>query len=221
MSIGHFNEEYFKNRHGRDFKRQASFQQEAEFIKKHISSGNLLDVGCSTGEFIKALNWEGGCYGMEISDYASQEARKNDIKFDKDLLNTAGFFDVIVFRGTIQLIDTPFLYIKKAFTALKPGGRLFFLATPNVNCLHFRVFGEHPVLRPKINYYLPSDMSLVAACQNYGFSFIEKRLPYWESPYKSFMKDHFFFLLKLVRFPIKEGFPFWGNVMDLAFQKGP
>jgi SAM-dependent methyltransferase len=219
VSKEHFNKEYFVNRQGKDLKRQASFAQEISFVKARVSSGNILDVGCSTGEFIKALEWDGDCYGMEISDYASREAKKNGVKFDKDLFSAESFFDAIVFRGTIQLVDTPFLYIKKALKALKPGGYLFFLATPNTNSPYFRIFGEHPVLRPKINYYVPSDVSLTHACQNYGFSFVEKHFPYWRSPYRSFVRDHVFFLLKLIGFPIKKGFPFWGNMMDLAFRK--
>ena len=82
----YFNKQYFNNRFENDSKRLKSFQQEKELINQFINKGILLDVGCSTGEFINNLNWNGQSYGMEISEYAIENAKLNGIKFDKNLL---------------------------------------------------------------------------------------------------------------------------------------
>ncbi len=212
-----FNPEYFRDRVGNDIKRQKSFLSEKEFINKYICSGKLLDVGCSTGEFLDVLKWNGETYGMEISEFAKSIATEKGIRFDKDLFNSKNFFDLIVFRGTIQHIDTPFLYMKKTFEALKPGGFVVFLMTPNTNSLYFKLWNSLPLLIPEQNFYLPSDNSLKQAMENFGFSFKEIRYPYLDSAYSNPVKDHFCFLKKL--FTGRGKFAFWNNSMDLIFQK--
>src|SRR3989344_4627542 len=97
----YYPEEYFKERLGNDPKRAESFKLETKFINKYIDRGILVDVGCSTGEFLDALKWEGEKYGMEVTDYAINIAKKKGIKFDKDILSCENFFDLIVYRGTI------------------------------------------------------------------------------------------------------------------------
>ena len=120
MSYKTLNTAYFHKRNLNDELRLASFNSEKKLVMKYVSYGNILDVGCSTGEMIEFYAWKGNAYGMEIVEYAIQEAKKRNISFDKDLTNTNNFFDVIIFRGTIQHVDTPFLYIKNAYKALKP-----------------------------------------------------------------------------------------------------
>ncbi len=218
MSNRIFNKKYFDNRFLNDDRRVKSFDSESQFVKKHTSSGRLLDVGCSTGEMIKAFDWDGPCYGMETARYARTKARKNGVKFTKDIFNSKNYFNVITYRGTIQHIDTPFLYLKKSYTALKRGGKVVFLATPNSNSIYFKLWNTLPFLDiPTTNYYIPSDKWLINAMQNIGFKLVEKRYPYLKSPYSNPIMDHIKFLLKIMGVNTK--FPFWKNSMDLVFEK--
>ena len=66
----------FKLRLSNDYKRLKQFDLDKKFINKFIKKGNLCDVGCSTGEFVKSLNWKGKCYGMETNLYAKKKAAK-------------------------------------------------------------------------------------------------------------------------------------------------
>jgi SAM-dependent methyltransferase len=212
-----FDKSYFKDRNNTDVKRQKSFELEKKFIHKYTNNGNLLDVGCSTGEFIKHLSWDGKCYGMEISEHAISVAKKNGIKFNKNIHNK-DFFDVIIYRGTIQHIDTPFLYLQKSYEALKPGGKLIFLATPNANSIYFKLWKTLPFLDiPKTIFYVPSDKWLINALDNIGFNFLDIQYPYLQSPYSNVFKDHFNFILKL--FGVNVKFPFWGNMVNLIVEK--
>ena len=79
---------------------------------------------------------------FEISDHAKSVAKKNGVKFNKHLFNSKDYFSTIVFRGTIQHVDTPFLYMKKAYESLKKGGKVVFLATPNANSLYFKLWSR-------------------------------------------------------------------------------
>jgi SAM-dependent methyltransferase len=213
-----FTEEYFRNRRLNDPKRVKCFASERAFIKSVIRSGDLLDVGCSTGEMIKALEWDGDCYGMEISEHARKIAMEAGIRFDKPITEAQDAFDIIVFRGTIQHVDTPFLYLKCARKALRKGGKVVFLATPNANSIYFKLWSTLPFLDiPTTNYFIPHDKWLIQAMENFGFRLVKKRYPYLSSPYASPLRDHFRFLLKL--FGAKVKFPFWRNSMDLIFEK--
>jgi len=212
------NSDYFKNRNLNDLQRVQSFQSESIFIKSLISKGKLLDVGCSTGEMIEALDWDGECFGMEIIDDAKKIAEMRGIRFDKNIFNSIDYFDVIIYRGTIQHINTPFLFLQKTFDALRPGGKIVFLATPNVNCIYFKLWNTLPFLDyPTICYFIPHDKWLIQTMENFGFKFKKKRYPYLKSPYSSLIKDHLKFIIKL--FGANVAFPFWRNSMDMIFEK--
>lgn len=212
-----YDKEYFKNRLENDVKRMESFRNEASWMGKYIKNGNILDVGCSTGEFLNNVKWDGDKYGMEISEYAQNIAKKNGINFNKNIFTEQDFFDAIIFRGTIQHIDTPLLYIKNSFNSLKKGGYIFFFATPNANSIYYKVWNTLPFLDPKCNFWIPSDKELINVMTNFGFTLIDKRYPYIKSPYSNPIKDHLYFILKLIGLKVK--FPFWRNSMDLCFIK--
>jgi len=212
-----YKDSYFKDRELNDPLRLKSFDLELKFLKKYILSGNVLDIGCSTGEFLKFAEWDGEKFGMEVSQHAIKLAEQSGISFTKDIFNTQDFFDLIIFRGTIQHIDTPFQYLIKSYDALKDGGYLVFLATPNANSLYYKIWNTLPFLAPKLNFYIPSDKDLINAMQNIGFNFIEVEYPYLRSPYSNPFKDHVKFILKLFGFKTK--FPFWRNSMNIIFRK--
>lgn len=96
-----FPDSYFYNRNLTDEKRLASFQYEKKLIQRFCNSlnGRVCDVGCSTGEFLEAIEWEGDRYGMEINEYAKLMALQKKISFNKNILNVENYFDVVIFQG--------------------------------------------------------------------------------------------------------------------------
>ena len=50
-----FPDQYFEQRMSNDNKRQIQFDIDCKLIRKYKQDGQLCDVGCSTGEFVKAL----------------------------------------------------------------------------------------------------------------------------------------------------------------------
>lgn len=214
-----YGDDYFATRKENDPKRVESFLQEKVFIAKYSDlKGPVCDVGCSTGEFLKVIGYKGDKFGMEISDYAKQLARKNGISFDKDITNVSEYFDLVVFRGTIQHIPDPFNYIDLSFKALKRGGLICFLATPNSNSLVYKFFNTLPVLEPTLNFYIPSDVTLKNILINRGFEILEIEYPYWNSPYKRNVKD-FLNFIKCLIFGGKPNFSFPKNMMNIVAKK--
>lgn len=219
-----FGASYFEHRQGNDPLRQKTFIQEKEYLVKWVGSdvfevGNLLDVGCSTGEFIKAIKWNiKGAYGIEVSEFAANIAATQGIKFNKSLSNSESFFDLIVFRGTIQYLKEPFSAIEQSFKCLKPGGFIVFLATPNSNSIYYRKFGTLPFLEERLNFLIPSDTSISMNLKNAGFRICDISYPYLRSIYSKPILDHLKFLQKIV-FRTDVKFPFWRSSMNIVAVK--
>ena len=190
-------DEKFINRDSNDPKRLEQFQLDINFIRKYIISGTVCDVGCSTGEFFKNVEWYGQIYGIEINDYARSKAQPF-IKFDKDIFTEMDFFDLVVFRGTIQHVEEPFYMIKNAHESLKPGGYICFLATPNANSIFYRVKKTLPFIDWVTNYYIPGDKELSNVLKNYGFEIVSIEYPYLKTPYCNLILDHLKFILNLI-----------------------
>ena len=214
-----YNSDYFIGRNGTDLKRLASYNQEIAYLSQFFDNqGIILDVGCSTGEFLASIAWQGEKYGVEISEYASKIAITNGIKLIENIDNVTNKFDVIVYRGTIQHVPNPFEYIDKSYRSLKPGGFIVFLATPNANSAVYKICNTLPALDPKYNYWVPSDITLCDNLNNAGFDVIDVQYPYVGSPYSSYFYDHIMFLrLLLMRRTTR--FAFWKNMMNVIARK--
>jgi SAM-dependent methyltransferase len=215
--------EYFRTRQGNDALRLEAFAREKRILERHLSpetfrKGRVLDIGCSTGEFLAAIGWPmGNAWGMEVSEFAKQQAQGLGISFDKNVFSEKDFFDLVVLRGTIQYLPSPFEYLYAAYRGLKPGGYLF-LTAPNTNSPYYRLFKTLPFLEEELHFWIPSDTSLKMVLRNCGFRKVEITYPYLDSPYARPVSDHLKFLARIV-FRTKHRFPFWRNVMCVMAQK--
>jgi len=216
--VKRYDDSYFENRFGNDKKRQVQFLIDGDLIKKFKSKGTICDVGCSTGEFLKTINWQGKKYGMEINKKAIREAKKNGIDFDKNIFSETNFFDVIVFRGTIQHVDEPFRMIKSSYKALKKGGIIIFLAVPNSDSLIYRLKLDLPFLSPSKNFFIPGKISFCNALTNFNFKIDFVEMPYWKTPYRNMPKDLILFLFNLLSKKFYKH-AFWGNSMSIVASK--
>jgi SAM-dependent methyltransferase len=210
---------YFDKRKSNDKKRMISFEKEKVLLEKFVNfNGNVCDVGCSTGEFLQAIKWQGPKFGMEINGDAMELARASGISFERDLFNTTNYFDLIVFRGTIQHLPDPFGYIHMAYEALKKGGYIVFLATPNANSAVYKFFNTLPALNSQLNFYIPSNVTLSNILKNNEFEVLEIERPYLNSPYANPILDHIKFIYCLITRK-KPNFAFWGNMMNIIARK--
>jgi len=207
----------FHSRNLNDDKRILQFKIDEDFLKSHISKGRICDIGCSTGEFIKYMKWEGECYGMEINDYAKGIA-SNFISFEKNIFTEEDFFDVVVFRGTIQHIDEPFRFLKMTHKSLKKGGYVIFLATPNSDSILYKVKKNLPFLDWGTNFFIPGEKELCNALSNFGFNIEKIDYPYLNTPYVSIISDHFKFILNCISKKFYRH-AFWKSSINLSARK--
>lgn len=215
-----FNESYFSV-YREDPKRMAMYKAERGRIERIKPSGRILDVGCGLGLFLSEFSserWDR--FGADISKLAISEARSRGIQVN-DYSNAYdypdGSFDVIVFRGSLQLIPTPFAVIETCIRLLAAGGLMAFLSTPNSNSPYYRRFKTLPFLTPHLNFLIPSDIMMRNALQNFGLEIVEIRYPYLEGPYARPWRDHLLYLLSFLG--VKSKFPFWRSSMEIYARK--
>jgi SAM-dependent methyltransferase len=112
-------------------------------LRRHVTQGRLLDIGCSTGLFLKgarASGWTG--QGLEYSPDSSRVAREvNGLEVKTGELRASTYapasFDVITFWDVIEHVPDPRGTLERVAEILAPGG-LLVLKTPNADGLYPR-----------------------------------------------------------------------------------
>lgn len=146
-------------------------------IKRFISSGKVLDVGCATGEFLlvaKKFGYSGE--GLELSRWSSEIARKRGIRIYRERLKSLADrypdkYDVITMFGVIEHFENPVEEMCHIRTLLKPGGMLV-IWTGNIDSIPSKILrknwwywqGQH------IQYFSHKSLNLLA--KNSGFEHI-------------------------------------------------
>ena len=211
-----YNKSYF-SAYTDDPKRKEMYWQEFERTTRitKLSGGKVLDVGCGLGDFLGLFPKSWKKYGVEVSEYAREIAIQKGINFKVPAKKN--FFDLIVYRGTIQHLDTPLSDIKLRIQALKPGGWMIFLATPNAGSLYYRIWQDLPMIDEKYNYVIFSDKQLSNILKSFGLKVNKTYYPYLGTPYASPIFDYLKFVLKLLGF--NTTFAFRRNIMEIYAQK--
>ncbi len=113
-------------------------------LRRHANAGRLLDIGCSTGLFLRAARdsgWNG--QGLEYSPDSSRIARERnhlDVRTGelRDDTYAPNAFDVITLWDVIEHLPDPRLALSHIRRILAPGG-LLVLKTPNADGLYPRM----------------------------------------------------------------------------------
>lgn len=147
--------------------------------------GRLLDVGCASGEFMKAAAAAGWrCSGVEVSEHLAGAARTAGFEVHSGTLESfrgEGGFDAVIMYELLSLVDDPSAVLAAALPLLRPGGRVFIREYNASFNLRARAFSRsYPLrllgLRPGIVHnwnYTPAAMK--ALLERAGFESVELR----------------------------------------------
>lgn len=207
--------EYFQTYYSNDLRREVMYKQERNRIMTYFpNGGTILDVGCGVGGFLSCFDDRWERYGVEPSEFARNLARKRGVTILQSV-QVADFdmFDVCVFRGTLQHIAFPMAALTHAHRALKPGGLLVILATPDTDSIVYKLWGNLPALDAPRNWVLFGSKALVNILQRFGYQDIKVLHPYWGTPYASPLVDFYKFVVSL--FFGWRRFAFPGNMMEV------
>ncbi len=116
-------------------------------IKRHVTRGRLLEVGCSTGFFLSSARLDFDCAGIEPSAWAAQIARER-LRLDvhagpiETYEAAPASFDVVVMIDVIEHLVSPRAAVERAAVLLRPGG-LLYVVTPDIGSLSARLLRSY------------------------------------------------------------------------------
>lgn len=144
------------------------FERELRLLRRFLPSGDLLDVGCSTGGFLHQLTARfPGAYrasGIEVSGAAIAYARERGLDVIDASMLTHDFgarrFDAVTFWAVVEHLPEPAAFLRRAGELLRPGGYCLVLV-PNLRSLACRVLGARYryILPQHVNYFTTATLA--------------------------------------------------------------
>ncbi|TKJ38386.1 hypothetical protein CEE37_12765 [candidate division LCP-89 bacterium B3_LCP] len=116
-------------------------------VSRDLSTGNLLDVGCGTGEFLVHMQKRGwDVSGVEISPDAAQIAGRNGCNVlvgdPADLNLPEEKYDLVTLWHSLEHLPDLSKAVDKICASLKTGGRLA-IAVPNPESIDAKFYKAH------------------------------------------------------------------------------
>lgn len=161
---------------------------------KWVKRGDLLEIGCGTGEFLHLAREFGfNVVGVDASQMLVEIAFKKkeiDVRCGRieDLEFSMSHFDVICIFHLIEHIEAPKAFLAHLRGLLKQNGILFII-TPNVKSFTNKIFGwKHPNYTQKDHLYFYSRDTLKYILINQGFEVVSIfSKEYAHHPFTSFI----------------------------------
>jgi SAM-dependent methyltransferase len=141
-------------------------------IAEFKSHGRLLDIGCSTGDFLDVARETYDVEGLELSDWAADAAERRGLAIHRKQL--ADFepdspYDLITLWGVIEHFEFPVQEMARISRLLKPGG-LVCLWTGDFDSVFSKALGERwwYILGQHIQYFTQRSIKRLFRSQGYS-----------------------------------------------------
>lgn len=136
------------------------YEETKRNIERECSSGQLLDMGCGLGLFLKLWDpqkWE--LFGIDLSRQAVEYARNKGLNVRHDSLEKTDFsddyFDVITMFYVLEHLSHPLKVLREARRILKEDGLLVIRVPQSISAERFlRFFGvRRNLFHPPMHFY--------------------------------------------------------------------
>lgn len=159
------------------------WRERAETLVQYKQCGALLDLGCSSGSFLRSLpqkSWE--LSGIEMSAQSARNAEESSgAKVFVGQILDASFapesFDVITCFDVLEHLYEPRKVMARVGEWLKPEG-IFYVLVPNVDSAEARAFGSywHGLELPRhLFHYSPASLRFLAESEGFREVWLETR----------------------------------------------
>lgn len=158
--------------------REFMARERLDDLRRFIDRGHLLEVGCSTGEFLAAASRNFATTGVEADPWAVRCARMKGLDCRAGALAEAALpadsFDVAVLYHVIEHFREPRRELNELNRLIRPGGHLV-IETPDVETIWFQL------LRARWRQIIPDHLfffsrtTLTRLLQEEGFTVTEIR----------------------------------------------
>ncbi|HWR59498.1 MAG TPA: class I SAM-dependent methyltransferase [Thermodesulfovibrionales bacterium] len=155
--------------------KHATFSSHIRRIKKIKPQGTLLDIGCAKGYFIDLALREGySSYGLEISEYAGEIARRAVGK-DRVEIGTlenssyqSDMFDIITMFDFLEHVPNLDSSLAAVSRLMRPDG-LLYIVTPDTSSLSCKLMGSHWWHYKEEHLYYFNERSLTMLLDRLGY----------------------------------------------------
>jgi len=126
--------------------RKYTLLKKLQLISKYYKTGNILDIGCGTGEFLNTCkNAKWSTLGIEPDDDARKMAIQNyglDVREEAELKNLPDeSFDIISMWHVLEHVPKLNERVEELKRLIKPKGMII-IAVPNCNSLDAKIYKE-------------------------------------------------------------------------------
>ncbi len=207
--------------------RLKQYKIDAKFLQQHIKFGNILDIGCSDGQFLNqfAKNKNLKLFGLDPDSTAIELAKRNFPKISFDNNNLINYktklkYDCLVFRGSFQFLGTELKdTLKKIQKISTKKSKIIIFSLPNSDSFLFHILKDKWNLFDRDSHKLIfNTKSIEKLCQIYNYELTHISYPYLNTVYSNLSKDYNT-LIRSIKSGNPKNVPFWGNMMQIVLQK--
>jgi 2-polyprenyl-3-methyl-5-hydroxy-6-metoxy-1,4-benzoquinol methylase len=157
--------------------RRLGFEDRVARLRRHVTSGKLLDVGCANGDFLRAAEAAGfDVEGVEPEPTSSERARGRGLRVATATLTEAAYpaerFDAVTMLHVLEHVHSPREMLAEVHRILSPGG-VVAVEMPTIDSIWFRLLRSRWRQLIPDHYYFFTAGTLERALGNAGLRTLE------------------------------------------------
>lgn len=147
-------------------------------LTRFVTNGQLLEIGCSTGEMLRVAQSSFTVFGVEADEANCRVAASRGLNCFNGALAEArfpnGHFDVAALYHVIEHFPSPRAELRELHRIVAPGGWLV-IETPNIANFWFQLLGARwrQIIPDHLFFFTPE--TLRRLCEDAGFELCELR----------------------------------------------